>query len=250
MLGVFPVCVWSRPLEDGWEARVEARTRDGAIVGAAESECRRSERRWAKADDYAIRSMAQTRATSKALRLTLGFVMELAGFDATPADEIPAETVPKPETPPDDRSKIPAEQQPSAEQKAELAAALRTLAEIDPATDWAVRCREIVGAPWGMATTAMVGMLIEKLQAELRHLDDEGRRARGERLLTAAERLVGLRLARCSAQRRLAWGTAGRGRRSGARHRIFLHPFAFRIGAMRVHTRGSIFPYRSPTTAR
>ena len=30
MLGVFPVCVWSRPLEDGWEARVEARTRDGA----------------------------------------------------------------------------------------------------------------------------------------------------------------------------------------------------------------------------
>ena len=33
--------------------------------------------------------MAQTRATSKALRLTLGFVMELAGFDATPADEIP-----------------------------------------------------------------------------------------------------------------------------------------------------------------
>ena len=46
--------------------------------------------------------------------------------------------------------------------------------EIDPATDWAARCREIVGAPWGMATTAMVGMLIEKLQAELRHLDDEG----------------------------------------------------------------------------
>ena len=24
MLGVFPVTVWSRPLEDGWEARVEA----------------------------------------------------------------------------------------------------------------------------------------------------------------------------------------------------------------------------------
>ena len=37
MLGVFPVVCWSRPLEDGWEARVEARTRDGAIVGAAEA---------------------------------------------------------------------------------------------------------------------------------------------------------------------------------------------------------------------
>src|SRR5436309_823783 len=33
MLGVFPVCVWTRPLEDGWEARVEARTRSGEIVG-------------------------------------------------------------------------------------------------------------------------------------------------------------------------------------------------------------------------
>ena len=46
--------------------------------------------------------------------------MELAGFDATPADEIPAETVPKPETPRAERGKIPPEHQPTAEQKAEL----------------------------------------------------------------------------------------------------------------------------------
>ena len=68
MLGVFPVTVWSRPLDDGWEARVEATDARRRVVGAAESECLRSERRWAKADDYAIRSMAQTRATSKALQ--------------------------------------------------------------------------------------------------------------------------------------------------------------------------------------
>src|SRR4051794_10509878 len=43
MLGVFPVCVWTRKLEDGWEARVEARTRTGEVVGAAEAECLRSE---------------------------------------------------------------------------------------------------------------------------------------------------------------------------------------------------------------
>lgn len=89
MLGVFPVTVWTRKLEDGWEARVEARTRDGAVIGAAEAECLRSESLWANRDDYALRSMAQTRATSKALRQPLGFVMQLAGFAATPAEEMP-----------------------------------------------------------------------------------------------------------------------------------------------------------------
>src|SRR6266498_3549819 len=94
MLGVFPVCVWTHRLEDGWEARVEARTLAGVVVGAAEAECRTSEKRWASADSYAIRSMAQTRATSKALRQPLGFVVKLAGYEATPAEEIPREEFP------------------------------------------------------------------------------------------------------------------------------------------------------------
>ena len=84
MLGGVPVCVWSRRLDDGWEARIEART----LVGALESECLRSERKWAKADDHAIRSMAQTRATSKALGMPIGFVMQLASLEVTPAEEI------------------------------------------------------------------------------------------------------------------------------------------------------------------
>ncbi len=96
MLGVFPVVVWSREVGDGlgWEARVEVRTRDGAVVGAAEAECLRSERTWAKRDSYALRSMCQTRATSKALRGPLGFVMSLAGFEATPESEMPGEPAP------------------------------------------------------------------------------------------------------------------------------------------------------------
>jgi hypothetical protein len=99
MLGVFPVVTWTRPvkavsdgmdaeLQIGWEARVEARTRGGEVVGAAEAECLRTERTWKGRDDYALRSMAQTRAVSKALRLPLGFVMQLAGFNPTPAEEM------------------------------------------------------------------------------------------------------------------------------------------------------------------
>lgn len=91
MLGVFPVVEWTRPVEDGWEARVEARTLGGQVVGAAEAECLRSEKNWKNRDDYALRSMAQTRATSKALRGPLGFIVELAGYSATPAEEIPDE---------------------------------------------------------------------------------------------------------------------------------------------------------------
>jgi hypothetical protein len=89
MLGVYPVVEWTRPVADGWEARVEARTLTGAVVGAAEAECLRTERTWKSRDDYALRSMAQTRAVSKALRGPLGFVVTLAGFEATPAEEMP-----------------------------------------------------------------------------------------------------------------------------------------------------------------
>ena len=91
MLGVFPVLAWCRKMDDGWEARVEARTKDGSVVGAAEAQCQRSERNWKDRDDFAIRSMAQTRATAKCLRMPLGFVMTLAGYEATPAEEMIAD---------------------------------------------------------------------------------------------------------------------------------------------------------------
>lgn len=88
LLGVTPVTTWTRRVEKGWEARVEARTLDGRVIGAAEAECLTTEKRWKDAEDYAVRSMAQTRATSKALRSVLAFVVTLAGYEATPAEEM------------------------------------------------------------------------------------------------------------------------------------------------------------------
>ncbi len=89
MLRLTTVCEWSRAVPDGWEARVYVRDASGATVGAAEAQClatERSKRTW---EGYAIRSMAQTRATSKALRSVLGFIMTLAGYSPTPAEEMP-----------------------------------------------------------------------------------------------------------------------------------------------------------------
>ncbi len=105
-LGVYPVETFTRAIPEDWrergmerpegyEARVEARTRDGAVVGAANARClfdeesgRERKKQWSDKPDYALASMAQTRAVSKALRMPLGFVVVLAGFEATPSEEV------------------------------------------------------------------------------------------------------------------------------------------------------------------
>lgn len=93
LLGVFPVLESCHHVEVegvlGFRAIVNAQTRSGDVVGRAEAYCMRNEKRWANAETYAVASMAQTRATSKALRLPLGFIVQLAGYESTPAEEIP-----------------------------------------------------------------------------------------------------------------------------------------------------------------
>jgi hypothetical protein len=85
---------WTRPVYDrdeklfGWEARVICRAKDGQVIGSAESMCCRDEERWRDANEHALRSMAQTRAVSRALRQCIGFIVKLSGFEATPAEEL------------------------------------------------------------------------------------------------------------------------------------------------------------------
>ena len=90
MLGVTAVCVATEAIDGGYKATVEARTADGRVVGRADAVCTKYEKRgpWKNADDYARLSMAQTRATSKALKGPLGFVVSLAGYQTTPAEEM------------------------------------------------------------------------------------------------------------------------------------------------------------------
>jgi hypothetical protein len=108
MLGVFPVLEevvalpWPEPVPDalanmksqgktfGFTARYRAQRADGSVVGGGEADCTRTESTWKSRDDYALKSMAQTRATSKALKAPLGFVVSLAGYEATPAEEMPS----------------------------------------------------------------------------------------------------------------------------------------------------------------
>ncbi len=100
MLGVFPVLDGEPERVEidgvtGWKAIVVAKTRDGSEVGRAMALCMRSESNWRGRDEYALASMAQTRATSKALSVPLRFVMTLAGLEGTPAEEMPPEQAAK-----------------------------------------------------------------------------------------------------------------------------------------------------------
>jgi hypothetical protein len=97
MLGVFATTVrtWEIGDDAGYGATVEARTITGALVGRADAVVMRNEevggkRKWLEAPAFQLVSMCQTRGASKALRMPLGFVMKLAGYDTTPAEEMEA----------------------------------------------------------------------------------------------------------------------------------------------------------------
>lgn len=70
-----------------WEARVEV-FKDGVLIGAGEAMCSRAESKWKEADDYAVRGMAQTRATSRAIGAAARWIVTLAGYSGTPAEEM------------------------------------------------------------------------------------------------------------------------------------------------------------------
>jgi hypothetical protein len=88
---------WTRPVlnDSGEVIAYEAKVtlmKDGAVVGSAISECGMDENvakgRQDRSGHNAAKSMAQTRATSKAFRMSFSWVAVLAGYKATPAEEM------------------------------------------------------------------------------------------------------------------------------------------------------------------
>lgn len=90
ILGVLPREKSVREHEDGsYEAEVELVNTQGRVVAGASALCGVDEKRWAQAERYARRSMAVTRATGKAYRLAFSWIIQLAGYQPTPAEEMP-----------------------------------------------------------------------------------------------------------------------------------------------------------------
>src|SRR5437867_8261825 len=92
--GVTADVEWTKPIAGstptiivGFEARATALWH-GQKISAAEAECRTDEKNWQGKPLFQLRAMAQTRATARALRHVLAWLVVMAGYEATPAEEM------------------------------------------------------------------------------------------------------------------------------------------------------------------
>lgn len=93
MVGVLPREIDTHRIEGGWESTVElVRANDGQVVGRGSAICTTDEPNWSQRPDFAVRSMAITRATGKAYRLGFSWILVLAGYEPTPAEEMDSVT--------------------------------------------------------------------------------------------------------------------------------------------------------------
>lgn len=89
---------WTKRINENNEEGFGARAvvyHHGKVISAAEAQCMRAEYNWRDRDDFALRSMCQTRACAKALRNVLSWVAVLAGAEPTPAEEMSDEPSPQ-----------------------------------------------------------------------------------------------------------------------------------------------------------
>lgn len=94
LLGLFPRVVEVKELAKGkWFAHVEIiNKKTGESVASGFALCSKEEAKKKSFDEYAILSMAQTRAIGKAYRNLIGWTMKLAGYESTPAEEMRGKT--------------------------------------------------------------------------------------------------------------------------------------------------------------
>jgi hypothetical protein len=107
LLGTYPRVVKVESLEthaEGggrftykWLAEVEiVRVSDEKVISRGFALCSNKEPNKTSFDEYAVLSMAQTRAIGKAYRNVIAWVMKMAGYEATPAEEMDVVEVKKP----------------------------------------------------------------------------------------------------------------------------------------------------------
>lgn len=109
LLGYFPRVIEVKCLADNkWLAKVEIiNKKDGSVISSGFALCSKSEIKKRSFDEYAILSMAQTRAIGKAYRNLIGWVMKLSGYEATPAEEMKPGVVTAATAPPAPKEQAP-----------------------------------------------------------------------------------------------------------------------------------------------
>jgi len=89
LLGLRPQVVKVDKIDTNeWLAQVNIIDKNNKVLSSGFALCSKKEMKKNSFDEYAIVSMAQTRAIGKAYRNLLGWIMKLAGYEATPAEEM------------------------------------------------------------------------------------------------------------------------------------------------------------------
>lgn len=91
--GIYPVVNFIEDLSNGDEIKYKAtvtlhRMSDDKLMGRGIALCSNKEKTKKTFDEFSIASMAQTRAVGKAYRTVLGYVLKMAGYETTPAEEM------------------------------------------------------------------------------------------------------------------------------------------------------------------
>ena len=92
-LGLYPILIEAKDIGNGQEIKYSAlveirKLEDDKVLSRGYAICSNKEASKRQFDEYAICSMAQTRAEGKAFRMLLAWLMKAAGFEATPAEEM------------------------------------------------------------------------------------------------------------------------------------------------------------------
>jgi hypothetical protein len=121
MVQTFPHIIFSETIRDtegrlvGFKATAQAKTLEGRIVATADALCTRDEKQrikkgkragtewypWAEKPAHQVLSMAETRAASKVMGFACRWIITMAGYSGTPAEEVISEE------PPDDEGEPP-----------------------------------------------------------------------------------------------------------------------------------------------
>lgn len=76
-----------------YKATVELINQHGTVLSRGFAWCSNKETKKKSFDEYAVASMAQTRAIGKAYRNKFSWIVKMAGYEATPADEMDRENM-------------------------------------------------------------------------------------------------------------------------------------------------------------
>ena len=92
LIGTYPYVEVVENLSQGnnykYRAEVSIRNKEGNRVGYGVAICTNREPGKQNFQEYAVASMAQTRAIGKAYRMQIGWLLKIAGYETTPAEEM------------------------------------------------------------------------------------------------------------------------------------------------------------------